>query len=335
MTRRAPTPAGIATVVLCAVSAAAPGAAARQPATAITLEGEYFGMCDASAAIAIDRDHFVVANDEDNFLRLYRVGSKQPVARFPLNFVEATRESDIEGVAAVGRHLIWIASHGRNKEGKARPDRQRLFAADIVQNNDGSYKLVEYGAPYRDLLTRLIASPALANYNLSDSAALAPEAEKGLNIEGLATFGRSVLIGFRNPRPGGKALVIELKNPTELVEGRADDVEIGAVSELDLNGRGIRSLEWIPARKAFLLIAGPHDGSGSFALYRWTGPGSAPVELPISFNRLVPEALFVQNDSFAVLSDDGDRMIGRTECKSMKREEDRRFRTGRFTLPDS
>jgi hypothetical protein len=31
-------------------------------------------MCDASAAVALDADHFVVADDENNVLRIYRRG---------------------------------------------------------------------------------------------------------------------------------------------------------------------------------------------------------------------------------------------------------------------
>jgi hypothetical protein len=32
----------------------------------------YLGMCDASAAVSLNAELFVVANDEDNALRVYR-----------------------------------------------------------------------------------------------------------------------------------------------------------------------------------------------------------------------------------------------------------------------
>ena len=50
-------------------SACVPAAAQDQPSIL-----EYSGMCDASAAIALDKDIFLVASDEDNVLRVYRRG---------------------------------------------------------------------------------------------------------------------------------------------------------------------------------------------------------------------------------------------------------------------
>ena len=36
---------------------------------------KHYGMCDASGGIALDDTRFVVANDEDNVLRVYKTGS--------------------------------------------------------------------------------------------------------------------------------------------------------------------------------------------------------------------------------------------------------------------
>jgi hypothetical protein len=43
------------------------------PASAQHILGavEYWGMCDASAAVSLSGDSFIVANDEDNPLRRY------------------------------------------------------------------------------------------------------------------------------------------------------------------------------------------------------------------------------------------------------------------------
>ena len=38
----------------------------------VETELQHKGICDASGAIALDEEHFVVANDEDNILRVYR-----------------------------------------------------------------------------------------------------------------------------------------------------------------------------------------------------------------------------------------------------------------------
>ena len=37
----------------------------------IEKELQHQGMCDASGSLAIDEDRFIVANDEDNILRVY------------------------------------------------------------------------------------------------------------------------------------------------------------------------------------------------------------------------------------------------------------------------
>lgn len=82
---------------------------------------EHLGMCDASAAIAIDTIKFIAANDEDNYLRVYKNHDSGP----PLQEINANpflipgppdEESDIEGAAHVGDVIFWITSHGRNKK---------------------------------------------------------------------------------------------------------------------------------------------------------------------------------------------------------------------------
>ena len=64
-----------------------------------------------------------------------------------------------------------------------------------------------------------------------------------MNIEGLAaTADGKLRIGFRNPRPGGEALVIPLLNPAPVVDSGAAPV-FGELARLDLAGRGIRRME--------------------------------------------------------------------------------------------
>ncbi|HET6410215.1 MAG TPA: hypothetical protein VFG14_20160, partial [Chthoniobacteraceae bacterium] len=44
----------------------------------------YIGCCDASAAVAVDGEHFVVADDEDNVLRVYRREGGSPIMNIDL-----------------------------------------------------------------------------------------------------------------------------------------------------------------------------------------------------------------------------------------------------------
>ena len=67
----------------------------------------YEGICDASAAVALDSDRFVVGNDEDNTLRVYRQGQPRAMASISLDaLLDTHKETDIEGAALVGTASI-------------------------------------------------------------------------------------------------------------------------------------------------------------------------------------------------------------------------------------
>lgn len=268
-------------------------------------------MCDASAAIALDGKHFIVADDEHNRLSIYRRGEPAEVGHVELDaFLKTDKEADLEGAAQVGNRIYWIASHARNSQGKLRPDRQRFFATEIR-----GATVEPVGRPYTALLTDLLAAPALAPLKLVNAASLAAEADGGFNIEGLAAApDGSLLIGLRNPIPQGRALVIPLLNPAELVEGKGP-ARFGSVLRLDLGGRGIRSIDRVG--KSYLIAAGPPADEGLFALFRWSGKATeVPVPLKADLGALRPEALFAWPDGrLTLLSDDGGVLVGKKACK--------------------
>jgi hypothetical protein len=279
----------------------------------------YRGLCDASAAVALDADHFVVGNDENNTLYVYRRGQEQAIGSLNLSkFLDtnADKESDLEGGAAVGKRIYWITSHGRNAKGKAKPDRQRFFATEVLPGNPPTLKPV--GEPYTRLLLDMEASAALKKYKLGTAAHLAPKADGGFNIEGLAaTPEGTLLIGLRNPLPHQRALLIPLENPSEVITGRP--ARFGTPIELDLGRRGIRSIELLGSN--YLIAAGPTAESGSFALYRWSGRLGDPATpvTGINLNNLRPEALFVipHTGQVQILSDDGGVMVNGVMCKKL------------------
>ena len=174
----------------------------------------YRGLCDASAAVALDAQHFVVANDEDNILRIYRRGEPVPRGTLALaGFLGAEKESDLEGAAMLGQRIYWIASHGRNASAKQRAERYRFFATE-VDSSHAPPLLRPVATAHVTLLAQLIEAPSLQAWRLADAARLAPEASGGLNIEGLAdTPQGGLLIGFRNPVREGKALLFAQDAP--------------------------------------------------------------------------------------------------------------------------
>ena len=296
-------------------------------------------MCDASAAVAVGDGLFVVANDEDNVLRVYRSDrGGGPVASFPLDTflgVEPEHpEADIEGAARIGDRIYWITSHGRNKDAKKRPNRRRFFATEVREAGD-RITLAGVGTPYRDLLKDLEEDPDLDEFKLDKAAEKAPEDEDGLNIEGLAATPRGhLLIGFRNPIRKGRALLVPLENPDEVIRGRR--ARLGEPIALDLGKRGVRSIEYRPAEEEYLIVAGAYDDRRDFRLYRWSGdPDDDPEGVQgVDFGGLNPEALFFARDGdrsrVLVLSDDGGLLIDGRECKDLD-EGRRRFRCASIT----
>lgn len=286
----------------------------------------YEGLCDASAAMALDARHFIVADDEHNRLTVYQRGVPKPVREVELGaFLRAEKESDLEGAARVGERIYWIASHARNSAGKRREDRHRFFATAV---EGATVKPV--GAPYTALLDDLLASPALAGLPLAEAARLPAEAPGGFNIEGLATApDGSLLIGLRNPVPRGRALLLPLLNPAELVAGRGP-ARFGTAASLDLGGRGVRDVAHIGT--GYLIVAGPAGDERSFALYRWSGRAADDaVRLPLDLGTLRPEALFTWPEGQAtLLSDDGGLALGKKACKDADRSQ-RGFRSLDFT----
>jgi len=301
---------------------ALPDAAVAPPALHAEPVAAYRGPCDASAAAALGADHFVVANDEEDVLRVYRRGRPQAVRQLPLAaFLGGDGETDLEAAAAVGQRIYWIASHGRSAKGKPRPDRQRFFATDIDLSAQPP-AMAPAGAPYRRLLDDLAAAPTLARFRLAEAARLAPEAPGGLNIEGLAALpGGGLLIGFRNPVPNGRALLVPLLNPAELVAaGDSATARFGEPVLLNLRGRGVRSIERAGDGSSFWIVAGPTADAGAFSLYRWSGrAGAAPtIARGADFTGLRPEALLEipgSGGALQVLSDDGGVESGGVACK--------------------
>ncbi|HNQ89876.1 MAG TPA: DUF3616 domain-containing protein [Verrucomicrobiota bacterium] len=294
--------------------------------------GEYRGLCDASAAIAVPGGSMLVASDEDNVLRLYDPRNPgPPIASYDLGpgleLTGRSPETDIEACATVGDRVFWITSHGRNAKGKERPNRGRLFATRT--STVGGRVVVEVdGSPYVTLLADLIGSPALSRFRLDRAAEKRPKDKGGLNIEGLAaTATGGLLIGFRNPIPQKQALVVPLLNPSELPSGGS--ARLGEPLLLDLGGLGIRDLVWIGHH--YLILAGSAQGGGSHRLYSWAGPGADAQFMSVVMPpESTPEALVAlpgaDGDRLMLLSDDGTRLIGDCECKKLKNPLERRFR---------
>lgn len=298
----------------------------------------FFGACDASAAARIaGTTFFVTASDEDYVLRVYDAAQPGPpvsrldVAEF-LEPVDKKKEPDLEGCAQIGNLVYWVGSHGRDKDGDEQESRQRLFATE-VKRVGGRIELRPVGRPYKKLLADLSAEPGLREFNLGAAATLKPEDPGGLNIEGLAPTPRGdLIVGFRNPNPGGRALIVRILNPGDVIAGTSS-AKVRKEALLDLGGRGLRAIEPLRGGKC-LLLAGRFDDTRDFALFRWDGSASVVRLLETaSISELNPEELLVGVDEATVqlLSDDGEATVDGKKCKKVD-EGERSFRATAFNL---
>ena len=241
------------------------------------------GMSGASAAIFLDADRVVVASDEDNRLRVYDPSASQPAisawdASPWLRLSGRNLECDLEGAARVGSRIYWIGSHGRNKDGKFRPNRHRFFATDVEDTPQGP-KLRSVGTPCATLVTAMQSDPRLKSLHLETAASLPPDSKGGLSIEAMAARpDGSLWIGFRGPLAKGKAILVPLMNPDAVIEGRAPS--FGSPTRLDLGGRGLRDMTWTGSE--WILVAGATGGDQKGTrLFRWGGEGTPPTALDL------------------------------------------------------
>jgi hypothetical protein len=286
------------------------------------------GTCDASGAVPLDDWRFAVADDEDNVLRVYDAErGGPPVETFDLAgalAIEPGGEADIEAATSLDGRAYFVTSHGRTRAGVLDPNRFLFFATDIPSAGRPAAVL---GTPCRSLAAGLAASPSLAAFDLRGALARGE-----LELEGLtATSDAGMWLGFRRPITEGRALIVRLANPVEVLAGAAPRFD--QPHTLDLGGLGVRGLSsW---RGRYLIIAGPGGNGGPFALYRWAGQGEATRIEDRSLEGFGPEGFFSPpgRDGVMILSDDGTRLVDGIPCKRLSGPERKGFRGIWFHLP--
>ncbi len=279
------------------------------------------GAADASAAIAIDANYMIIADDEDQILRIYdRQHSGMPVKSIDMNLslkLEGQQKVDIEAVTRVGNTLYWLGSHSNDSSGAEQLDRELIFSTPL--SGTGAATDLMAIDQYADLKTELeqwdssnghgLGADALG---LTSSAAdtQIPQANNGFSIEGLSMQPGSTtaaFLGFRAPLMNitdrNKALVIPVSNLTDAMQ--ASPIQFAAPIFLNLGGRGIRSLEC--NANGCVILAGAVDSVADFALYTWSGlPADEPELRSVDLSGEGGFEAIVELPSGAFLGSDGD-----------------------------
>jgi len=277
------------------------------------------GVTDGSAGISAGPEHFVAANDEDNKLRLFSAdGPGEPMVLLDLDGrlgfkpkKDGTyRECDLESAARLGDWIYWIGSHGTNKEGEAKEERQ-LFLATALSGTGAATRLELAGQPAKGLLAGLL--PVLEALGVGGAEKKAPE-QGGLNVESLCSMGDTLLLGLRGPVQPAGAILVPLTNPRAVIADGAA-AQFDTPFTLDLGGRGLRDM--VAWSGQYLIVGGDSKDRGlPSALYLWAGDRKEPPQKLHEFEDFNPEALVVHGEGpksvVRVLSDDGSRGDGKS-----------------------
>lgn len=301
------------------------------PGRMLTFEG----ACDASGAIPLDATHFLLADDEDNVLRVYDAERGGPPTRtFDLSTrvapADPSDEVDLEAATRVGDRGYFLSSHARKRSGKLDPNRFVFFAVDL--GADAGTSVTVTGKPATSLLDDLERMPEVSGYGIDTGRSRAPLTEGAVNIEGMTAAADGTLwIGFRSPLPEGNAILVRLLNPNDVLNGAR--ARFASPRLMDLGGLGIRSLS--SHRGSYLAVAGPAQKRGIFRLVRFDEQGPPRPVPGAEFEGFSPEGLFTPEgrEEILVLSDDGTREVAGRACKKLSDQSQKRFRGLWMKLP--
>jgi hypothetical protein len=303
----------------------------------------HLGASDGSTAIPVGQDFILIGDDENQTIRLYpRHQSGLPVNEFDMTSFLAlpdvkpglVREVDVEASTHVGERQFWLGSHGHATDGEPRTNRTRIFATET--RGSGTATSLAYIGRYDFLKWDLINWDSHnlhgkgTNYyglEASDAPGVSPKAPdgSGFSIEGLAMMPvntNGAYIAFRAPIVPATnrtfALIVPVLNFATVAAstGPPGSCVFGAPIELDLYGRGIRSLEGGP--DGYILVGGPAPAPigkypQDFRLYTWSGYATdTPDQRSADLSGLTPEGIielpsapWQTNSQVELLSDNG------------------------------
>ena len=183
------------------------------------------------------------------------------------------RLSDLEALARDDEGFIYaLTSHSRTRKGNRSPDREHLMRFKIQDGN-------VLGLTSYDNLTQVLET----DHKLHDLIRERTKAEvsfEEINIEGMAfdPVKKRLVLGFRDPEFNNMALVAFISNPKDVFERNAQP-EFDEVAILDIDGGGIRSLNYDPVLKNYVIANEVKDENGQKFSQLWTWSGN-PTDEP-------------------------------------------------------
>jgi len=237
------------------------------------------GVYEPSAVQQLPDGKLLIAEDEPN--HAFSIISIDKTGRFIEDEALDTRVitgfkrrlSDLEALARDDEGFIYaLTSHSRTRKGNRSPDREHLMRFKIQDGN-------VLGLTSYDNLTQVLET----DHKLHDLIRERTTAEvsfEEINIEGMAfdPVKKRLVLGFRDPEFNNMALVAFISNPKDVFERNAQP-EFDEVAVLDIDGGGIRSLNYDPVLKNYVIANEVKDENGQKFSQLWTWSGN-PTDEP-------------------------------------------------------
>ena len=237
------------------------------------------GVYEPSAVQQLPDGKLLIAEDEPN--HAFSIISIDKTGRFIEDEALDTRVitgfkrrlSDLEALARDDEGFIYaLTSHSRTRKGNRSPDREHLMRFKIQDGN-------VLGLTSYDNLTQVLETDKKL-HDLIRERTKAEVAFEEINIEGMAfdPVKKRLVLGFRDPEFNNMALVAFISNPKDVFERNAKP-EFDEVAILDIDGGGIRSINYDPVLKNYVIANEVKDENGQKFSQLWTWSGN-PTDEP-------------------------------------------------------
>lgn len=237
------------------------------------------GVFEPSAVQQLPDGKLLIAEDEPN--HAFSIISIDKTGRFVEDEALDTRVitgfkrrlSDLEALARDDEGFIYaLTSHSRTRKGDRSPDREHLMRFKIQDGN-------MLGLTSYDNLTQVLETDHKLHDLIRERTKVEVSFEE-INIEGMAfdPVKKRLVLGFRDPEFNNMALVAFISNPKDVFERNAKP-EFDEVAVIDIDGGGIRSLNYDPVLKTYVIANEVKDENGQKFSQLWTWSGN-PTDEP-------------------------------------------------------
>jgi len=299
-------------------------------------------LCDASGAAWSNHELFV-ASEHTTYVLTYPPSGGAPGSQ-PILLGADRDPLGTEAGVAVGDRVLFIGSHALGRGGAYSDLNHRLIRLGGTPSRQT--KRITHVMPESDRFHGPL--DAFGEELLDIRFPYAPPDKGGIEVGGVAHFEDTLFVGLRSPLASvhdtKQAIVIPWPNWRESMKSPQITPVYESAILLDLDGHGIRGMEFWPGAGGHLIIAGPPAGAvkkrkkKDFSLYFWSADGKRPpkrigyIDPP---HRAKPESVVVD-----LSTDEGDQVEivlmfdehGKPGCGSKTPRSERQTQGWRLTV---